>query len=237
MSVIKKLSIIIPVYNEVGNILHAIEEARWVTLPYSIEKEIIVVDDASTDGTKELLQNFQKENDSIILEFHEKNKGKWDAIRTALKKATGDYTIIHDADSEYVITDIIGMIELVENKKARVIYGSRRLGNNKQYSHISFLLWGILLSHLTNFLYHQDITDEPTCYKLIPTDMLRDMRLACERFEFCPEVTAKASRMGETILEVPIQYYPRSIKQGKKIRWKDGIEAITTLLRYRFWNP
>jgi glycosyltransferase involved in cell wall biosynthesis len=184
-----------------------------------------------------VLEKYSRAHPEIITLFHEKNRGKWGAIRTALEKVTGDYTIIHDADSEYDTADFLPMIELIESRNAKVVYGSRRLGDNKQYSHFSFLLWGIFLSHLTNILYGQKITDEPTCYKLVSTKILKDMHLVCERFEFCPEVTAKLSRMGETIHEVPIKYYPRSIEQGKKIRWKDGIEAIITLLRYRFWKP
>jgi dolichol-phosphate mannosyltransferase len=237
MPVIKKLSIIIPVYNEVGNIANAIESVKKIELPYNIEKEILVVDDASTDGTKKVLEDLEKKESDTIILYHEKNRWKWAAIRTALSRVTWDYTIIHDADSEYDVADFLPMIELIESGKAKVVYGSRRLWDNKQYSHVSFLLGGILLSHLTNILYGQHITDEPTCYKLVPTKMLLDMHLVCERFEFCPEVTAKVARMGETIHEVPIKYYPRSIEQGKKIRWKDGVEAIVTLLRYRFWKP
>lgn len=237
MSLLSKISIIIPVYNEVGNIKNAIESVAHLTLPKDVEKEILVVDDASTDGTRKVLEEIEKTENSLKIFYHEHNRGKGAAIRSALEHVTGDYTIIHDADSEYDITDIIPMIDVVISGKAKVVYGSRRLWDNKQYSHISFLFGGILLSYLTNILYKQKITDEPTCYKLIPTEMLRQMHLVCERFEFCPEVTAKAARMGERIYEVPIHYYPRSIEEWKKIRWKDWAEAIMTLLRYRFWKP
>lgn len=213
MSLLNKLSIIIPVYNEVSNIKNAIQTVADLSLPHGVEKEILVVDDASTDGTRKVLEEIETSKSDVKIFYHAKNRGKGAAIRTALEHVTGDYTIIHDADSEYDVTDMLPMIEAVESGKAKIIYGSRRLGDNKQYSHISFLFGGILLSQLTNILYGQKITDEPTCYKLIPTEMLKRMHLVCERFEFCPEVTAKAARMGEMIYEVPIHYYPRSIEE------------------------
>lgn len=240
MSKIKKLSILIPVYNEIRNVEDTINKVAWASLPSGVEKEVIIVDDASTDGTRELLQKLSERyvKDGIVkIYFHGKNRGKWGAIRTAIEYVTGDYILIQDADSEYDVLDYVPMVNALSPWDKKIIYGSRRLGHNNQYSHVSYFFGGVLLSWMTNILYGQDITDEPTCYKLIPTELIKGMNLQCERFEFCPEVTAKLSRMGEKIHEVPIKYYPRSIHEGKKIRWKDWVEAIVTLLRYRFWKP
>ncbi|GAB0174362.1 MAG: glycosyltransferase family 2 protein [Candidatus Altimarinota bacterium] len=231
---LNKLSILIPVYNEEKNILTLIEKVEKVKLPYNIEKEIIIVDDFSTDKTREILKGMEEK---YIVLYHEKNKGKGSALRTGLEKATGEYCIIQDADLEYDPEDYIPMIHYLIDNNLSILYGSRSMNFYEGYSHLSFFLGGKLLSILSNLLYKLDITDEPTCYKLIETKMLKDMDLQCTRFEFCPEVTAKAARMGHKIAEIGIHYHPRKISEGKKIRWHDGADAIFTLFRYRFWKP
>jgi len=150
-----------------------------------------------------------------------------------LKHITGDIVIIQDADLEYDPSDYPQLLEPILNGKAKVVYGSRILGGGKK-SYWSFYLGGRLLSFLANLLYDARITDEPTGYKVFRTDVIKNINLKCERFEFCPEVTAKVRKKGYRIYEVPIHYAPRSIKEGKKINWRDGLEAIWTLIKYRF---
>ncbi len=229
----KKLSILIPVFNEKDNILKILEKIKKVKLPFDIEKEIIIVDDYSTDGTREVLKTLETEYKVL---YHEKNHGKWYAIRTGLPAVTGEFVIIQDADLEYDPEDYVPMLEKVAKDNLKILFWSRRLKFQNQYSHLSFLLGWIALSLMTNVLYRQKITDEPTCYKLIDSELLRSLDLVCERFEFCPEVTAKVARLGYKIQEIWINYYPRSIEEGKKIKWFDGWEAIATLWKYRNWK-
>ena len=177
-----------------------------------------------------------KDKDKKIV-FHPKNKGKGFAIRTGLKHVTGDFVIIQDADLEYDPEDYKKLLKPLLDNKAKVVYGSRNLGKNKhERSYLSFYLGGIFLSKLTNFLYGINITDEPTCYKLFRADIIKSIELKSERFEFCPEVTAKVAERKIDILELPISYNPRSKEEGKKINWQDGLIAIWTLIKYRFVN-
>lgn len=229
-SIIKKLSIIIPVYNEERTISQLLDRVKQADIG-NVQKEIIVVDDGSKDATVSIVSRLK----SIRFVRHEKNSGKGAAIRTGIKYATGDIILIQDADLEYDPNDYAALIQPIIKGKAVVVYGSRRLGkDNKQYSGILFYLGGISLTMITNLLYNTHITDEPTCYKVFMADILKNIPLRCHRFEFCPEVTAKVAKKGIRIYEVPIRYYPRSKKEGKKIRWKDWFEAVWTLLKYRF---
>lgn len=222
-----KLSVIIPVYNEKNTILEIIKRVGDVT----VDKEIIVVDDGSTDGTRKILQEIQSSNLKIILK--QNNEGKGAAIREGLKHITGDIVVIQDADLEYNPMDWIKMLKVMEEKNMDVIYGSRVLGKGEKSS-LPFYLGGRFLSILTNFLYRANITDEPTCYKMFRTEIIKNIELKCKGFEFCPEITAKVLKKGYKIYEVPISYKPRKVKEGKKIRWKDGLIAIWTLIKYRF---
>lgn len=225
-----KLSIIIPVFNERDLILEAIAQVESVRLIEGVEKELIIVDDGSTDGTREILKSIK--NHKVF--FHEKNLGKGSAIKTALACVTGEITIIQDADLEYDPTDINLLLAEMFRKNSSAVFGSRRLNRaNKQYSGISYYWGGLFVTYFANWLYGLELTDEPTCYKMIKTEVLRDMKLECKRFEFCPEVVAKLVRMGHAISEVPIRYYPRKSSQGKKIQWTDGVEAMILLWKYR----
>jgi glycosyltransferase involved in cell wall biosynthesis len=168
--------------------------------------------------------------------YHVRNQGKGQAIRTALGKVSGDIILIQDGDLEYDPEDYPRLIRPILRGESRVVYGSRVLGKNPS-SYLRYYYGGRLLSFVANLIYGIRITDEPTCYKVFDAPLLKGLDLACTGFEFCPEVTAKISRLGERILEVPISYNPRSIKDGKKIRWVDGLIAIRTLLRYRTWKP
>lgn len=224
-----KLSIIIPVYNEKATIENLIN--RVLLVP--VEKEVIIVDDGSTDGTRDILKNIAIGKENIKVLFQPQNKGKGYAIRRAIHEITGDVVVIQDADLEYDPMDFLKLLRIIEEGKANVVYGSRILGKNPRSS-FSFYLGGRFLSFLTNILYGTSITDEPTCYKMFKSDIIKSLDLYCNGFEFCPEVTAKLARKGIQIKEVPIKYNPRSKKEGKKIRWKDGFIAIWTLIKNRF---
>lgn len=219
------LSVIIPIYNEV----QSVEELLRRVQESPVEKEIILVDDGSTDGTREKLRGLPQAQNVTIL-FHEGNQGKGAAIRTALEYARGEYVIIQDSDLEYDPQDYAALLAPLKDHRANVVYGVR---NDRPERGLSFFLGVRFLTWLANFLYRARIHDEATCYKAFRRSTLRRVNLECRRFEFCPEVTAKVCRMGEKIYEVPISYHPRSAEQGKKIKWSDGATAIWTLLRYR----
>jgi len=228
---ISKLSIVIPVFNERDNVLKIIKKIEQTDLGKT-EKEIIIIDDCSTDGTRDKLKTIE---DRYKVIYQDRNYGKGFALRTGFKHTTGDYVIIQDADLEYDPDDYKIMLQAAENRNANVVYGSRRLKKiNNRYSGPFFYLGGVLVTVITNLLYGTKITDEPTCYKMFKKGLLDKIRLDCMRFEFCPEITAKIAKLGEKIIEVPIHYYPRRIDEGKKIRWTDGWQAIMVLIKYRF---
>ena len=222
------LSVLIPAYNEINSIDILLEKIQAVPL----DKEIIIVDDGSTDGTRDRLATYTSiPNIKVVL--HDHNQGKGAAIRTAIKYMTGDIAIVQDADLEYEPQDYLALVKPIAEGKEKVIYGSRFLKPENRHSYMSFYIGGQVVTLLTNVLYNQRLTDEPTCYKVFDADFLRSIPLNCTRFEFCPEVTAKVAKRGIRIKELPISYYPRSVAEGKKISWFDGIEAIWVLLRYR----
>ncbi len=232
-----KLSVIIPLYNEINNIEELLKRVNNV----KIDKEIVIVDDGSTDGSKEWLKSLKDKN--VKKAFHKKNYGKGMAIRTGIKYATGDIIIIQDADLEYDPEDYYELVKPIEEGKTSVVYGSRMKGNlikNMKSKHskayYEYYYGGKILTILTNILYDAKITDEPTCYKVFKADVLKNINLKCIRFEFCPEVTAKVKKKGYNIYEVPIKYNPRTLSEGKKIKFKDGFEAVWTLIKYRFVN-
>ncbi len=220
------VSVIVPVYNEAAHV----DEILQAVHASPVKKEIIIVDDGSTDGTREKLKALPPIDDVTIV-FHEKNCGKGAAIRTALAHARGEYVLIQDSDLEYDPQDYAALLKPLEEGQANVVYGRRP---DRPERGLRFFLGAKLLTHLTNLLYGAGIHDEATCYKVFRRSLLSQIELECRRFEFCPEVTAKLSRMGERIAEVPISYNPRSAVEGKKIRYSDGWLAIWTLLRYRF---
>ena len=224
-----ELSIIIPVFNEKSTIQSIIEKIKKLNL----EKQVIVVDDCSTDGTREILKNYPYDKEIQVL-FHQKNKGKSSAIRTGLSHVKGEVVTIQDADLEYEPEDLLKLLQIIKENKAEVVYGSRLLSPNNEKSYLRYLWGGKFLTFLANLLYNANITDESTCYKMFKTKVLKDISLKSNRFGFCSEVTAKIRKKGITICEVPIRYAPRKMKQGKKIRWKDGLEAIWILIKYKF---
>ena len=230
------LSILIPAYNEQTTIFHIMEKIEAVVLPYGMGKELIVVDDASYDNTSQEVERFRSVYPDTPLRYvrHEKNSGKGRAIRTAIGCATGDVMIVQDADLEYNPTDMVSLLQYMVEQDAKVVYGSRFLNKRNSHSYMSFYWGGRIVSAITNCLYGQHLTDEPTCYKMFDASLLKSIPLTCEGFEFCPEVTAKIAKLGYVIPEIPIEYSPRSIEEGKKISWRDGLHAIYTLVKYRF---
>ncbi len=221
-----RVSVIIPVYNERETVAETIARVR----ASPVQKEILVVDDASSDGTPEVVAGLA--GDDLKLIRQPRNQGKGAAIRRALADVTGDIVIIQDADLEYDPADYPALIAPILAGEASVVYGSRAPRfEGMRWPHRVFN-W--LAALLANLLYRAGITDEATCYKVFRTEVLREIPLQCQRFEFCPEVTAKVRKRGLRIREVPVSYHARSVGAGKKIRWWDGVVALWTLIKYRF---
>jgi glycosyltransferase involved in cell wall biosynthesis len=225
----RKLSVIVPVYNERNTVAEAIRRARAVEIP--LDREIVVVDDGSSDGTTQILSQLQDSTVRVV--FHDVNRGKGAAIRTGLTHVTGDLVLIQDADLEYDPEDWRKLLTPVLNGKARVVYGSRFTGERRN---MMFWHWvgNRFLSLVTNVLYNTTISDMETCYKLFDRELVQSIPLRSDRFGFEPEVTAKILRTGERIYEVPISYAGREIHEGKKVTWKDGVDALKVLIRCRF---
>ena len=226
-----KLSILVPAYNETGTMRKSLERLFAVDFG-ALQREVIVVDDASTDDTREIVESF---GDCVTLLRHERNLGKGAAIRTALARASGDIIVIHDADLEYDPADLPALVAPIVAGSAPASFGSRFM-NGARPSAMKTQNWiaNRILAVAANVLFQGRITDEATCYKAVRADLLRAMDLRCQRFEFCPEVTAKLMRDRHKIAEVPVAYTARTVAEGKKIHWYDGLEALWTLLKYRF---
>jgi len=225
-----KISVLIPVYNEKNTINGVLELIESL----DIDKEIILVDDFSTDGTRELLrESYGDGRNGVKVIYHDRNRGKGSAIRTAIRHAKGDYVIVQDGDLEYSPSDIITLARTAEDTGAEAVYGSRFLRTWKSTSLPHYMVNGFL-TLLTNVLFGARLTDMETCYKMIRTDVIKGLDLRARRFEFEPEVTVKLIRKGIEIKEVPISYRGRGYDEGKKITWKDGVEAVGTILSLRF---
>ncbi|MBA4292656.1 glycosyl transferase [bacterium] len=224
------VSVIVPAYNEEDTIREVIE--RLLALP--IDSEIVVVNDGSTDKTGTILAEF---GNQIKVLTNPSPGGKGNAIRKALPACTGHAVIIQDADLEYRPEEIPALIAPITQNESKVVYGTRFLHGLHPSMALPNKVVNVLLRLAVQVLFRQKLTDEATCYKAFDRHLINQMDLECQRFEFCPEVTAKAINMGEKIKELPITYEPRSKAAGKKIRWTDAPEAFLTLFRYRNWKP
>ncbi len=227
-----KISIIMPVYNEFRTFPEVFDRVRRAPLPAGCEKEIVVVDDGSTDGTRQAID--ANGGPGVVIGRHPSNSGKGAAIRMGVALASGDILLIQDGDLEYDPTDYARILQPIVDGNADVVYGSRFLGKPVGMTFKNRIA-NCILTVAANLLYGAAITDEATAYKAFRATLLKNLRLECRRFEFCPEVTAKLRRRGVRITEVPISYNGRGIADGKKIRARDGVEALWTLIRYRRW--
>ncbi len=228
-----KLSIVIPVYNECGTIEKIIRQVSDINV--GIDKEIVIVDDCSMDGTREILRKMKSEDESRKIFFQEKNKGKGAALRRGFKEADGDVVVVQDADLEYDPNDYKTMLAPVLQGHADVVYGSRFLGGGP---HRVVFFWHYIgnkfLTTLSNMVTDLNLTDMEVCYKMFKKEVLEHIEICEERFGFEPEITAKIARGNWRIYEVPISYYGRNYTEGKKITWKDGFRALWCIIKYHF---
>ena len=222
-----KLSVIIPVYNERATVPGLLERVRRVDL----DKEIIVVDDGSTDGTRELLEGLKDRIDVLV--YHDRNRGKGAAIRTGVQKATGDVVVVQDADLEYNPEEYHRLIKPIADGGADVVYGSRFAGGDERRV---LLFWHTLgnrlLTLFSNMFTNLNLTDMETCYKMFKADVIKSITIEQDRFGFEPEITAKVAKINSRICEVGISYSGRDYAEGKKIGWRDGVQAIWCIVKY-----
>lgn len=220
-----------PAYNEERTIEAILE--KIIKIKFECQTELIIVDDCSTDKTKEILMKIKQKYPDVTLLFHEKNKGKGSAIKTGLNHAQGDIIAIQDADLEYEPKNINDLIKPILNNQFEVVYGSRFLRKEKK-GYSLFYLGNWFLSLITSILYFSKITDMETCYKVFKKEVIKNIKLNCKGFEFEPEVTVKILKKGYKIKELPIDYQPRTITEGKKVKIVDGLIALWYLIKYRF---
>ena len=227
------LSVVIPVYNEKNTVREIVRNVEEVSLP-GITKEILLVDDFSTDGTRGILKEHIEGRDGIRVFYHDRNRGKGAALRTGIAQSTGDMVVIQDADLEYDPREYPKLIAPILAGKADVVYGSRFAGGeSKRVLFYWHSLGNKFLTHLSNMFTNVNLTDMETCYKVFRGEVIRKIRIEEDRFGFEPEVTSKVARMGCRIYEVGISYSGRTYAEGKKINWKDGVRAIWCILKYR----
>ena len=228
-----KLSIVIPAYNEERTLPEVIAAVRAVPLG-EVEREIVVVNDGSTDGTRRVIESLA--GPDLVAVNLETNRGKGAAMRRGIEASSGEYVLVQDADLEYDPADYPALLAPLRNGTADAVYGSRILGGNAG-SYRAYYWGGRLLTLVFNLLYGTGITDLTTCYKIFSRADAIAFRLECDGFEFCEEVTARLVRSRKRLVEVPVRYRPRSFSEGKKIRWTDGIQAVRTMLRLRLSRP
>jgi len=227
-----KLSVVMPVFNEVRTIEEIV--ARVQSAPF--EKEIVIIDDCSTDGTVDLLRKIADQSENIKVFYHDRNRGKGAALRTGFAEVAGDIVIIQDADLEYDPRDYSKMLETILDGRADVVYGSRFLGGPHRVLFFWHYVGNRFLTLLSNMMSNLNLTDMETCYKAFRKEVLKDLTLKSDRFGFDPEFTLKVAKRKFRIYEVPISYSGRTYEEGKKINWKDGVEAIISIIRFRFFE-
>jgi glycosyltransferase involved in cell wall biosynthesis len=226
------LSIVIPVYNEHELVPRLLSRVEAVGLPDGVAREIVLVDDHSTDGTREWLKTLQARRPDLRIVFHETNRGKGAALRTGFGIATGDIVLVQDADLEYDPREYPALIEPILDGRADVVFGTRFLGHTHRVLYYWHAVGNWLLTTLSNMLSNVNLTDMECCYKVFRREVLDGLDLREDRFGFEPEITAKVARRGCRIYEVPVSYSGRTYAEGKKINWRDGVSAIRCILRY-----
>lgn len=231
-----KLSIVIPVYNERSLLPTVVERVRAVPLPEGLGREIILIDDRSTDGSREWLQDLAREQPDIIVRFHEANRGKGAALRTGFAEAGGDVIVVQDADLEYDPREYPRLLQPIIDGRADVVFGTRFLGETHRVLYYWHSVGNWLLTTLSNMLSNLNLTDMECCYKMFRREILEQIVLQEDRFGFEPEVTAKVARLRCRIYEVPVSYSGRTYAEGKKINWKDGFSALRCILRYNLFR-
>jgi glycosyltransferase involved in cell wall biosynthesis len=240
-----KLSVIMPIYNEAATVEEIVRRVRVVRLAVPVgygerngqvivlEREVVLVDDGSTDGTRDVLRSLEGESDVVVV-FHEQNQGKGAAVRTGLDHASGDIFIVQDADLEYDPRDYAALLQPILEGRTQVVYGSRFRGGPTKAMFFWHMVGNRLLTLVTNILYDSILTDMETCYKMFTREVARQLRLTERGWGFDPEITAQILRRGYRIYEVPITYTGREFAEGKKISWRDAFTVLRTLLRCRF---
>jgi glycosyltransferase involved in cell wall biosynthesis len=240
-----KLSVIVPVYNEIGTIAEILRRVWAVELSVpagygseddtvDFEREIVIVDDGSSDGTREYLRTLDGESDAIVILFHERNQGKGAAVRTGLQHASGDIMMVQDADLEYDPRDYPKLLQPIVEGRSQVVYGSRFRGGPSKAMFFWHMIGNRFLTMVTNLLYNTILTDMETCYKVFTREVAAHLDLRALGWGFDPEITAQILKRGYRIYEVPISYTGREFEEGKKISWRDGLTVLWTLLKYRF---
>jgi glycosyltransferase involved in cell wall biosynthesis len=240
-----KLSVIVPVYNEIGTIAEILRRVRAVKLAVpagfgpengtavEFEREIVIVDDGSTDGTREYLRTLEDDLDTVVV-FHACNQGKGAAVRTGLQHASGDVLLIQDADLEYDPRDYVALLQPIVEERSQVVYGSRFRGGPTRTMFFWHMLGNRFLTLVTNVLYDTILSDMETCYKVFTREVVQQLDLKARGWGFDPEITAQILKLGYRIYEVPISYAGREFEEGKKIGWRDGVTVLWTLIKYRF---
>ena len=240
-----KLSVIMPVYNEIGTITEILRRVRAVQLKVPVgygpddgslvefEREIVVVDDGSTDGTRDILRELDGAPD-VLVTFHERNQGKGGAVRTGLGRASGDVMLVQDADLEYDPRDYLALLQPIVEGRSQVVYGSRFRGGPTRAMFFWHMIGNRFLTLVTNVLYNTILSDMETCYKVFTREVAAQLDLQAPGWGFDPEITAQILKRGYRIYEVPISYTGREFEEGKKISWRDGLTVLWTLLKYRF---
>lgn len=228
----RTLSIVIPVFNERDLLPQVLLRVEKATLPDGIAREIVVVDDYSTDGTRQWLDQFRSERPDLRIVFHDSNRGKGAALRTGFSVVSGDIVLVQDADLEYDPREYSALLEPILDGRADVVFGTRFLGHSHRVLYYWHSVGNWLLTMLSNMLSNVNLTDMECCYKVFCRDILERIQLREDRFGFEPEVTAKVARLGCRIYEVPVSYAGRTYAEGKKINWRDGFSALRCILKY-----
>jgi len=231
------LSIVIPVYNERDLLPQILEKIEQVKLPDGLERQVVIVDDGSTDGTRDILRGLARERPDYIIHFHEENQGKGGGVRTGLKLATGDIVLIQDADLEYSPNDYPQLLKPILENKADAVFGSRFIGDSRRVLYFWHSVANKMLTTLSNMLSNLNLTDMECCYKVFTKDLADRLEITEPRFGLEPEMTAKVAKLNARLYEVPVTYDGRTYAEGKKITWKDGVSALRCILKYNLLTP